>query len=273
MILHRGQIMQHIISLLTDFGLTDSYVSEMKATILAICPTAVIVDITHLVDKFDVRAGAFLLAEAAPSFPKGTIHLAIIDPGVGSERRPILIETRRSLFIGPDNGLLMPAAINEGLLHVYQLTNTAMMRGQISSTFHGRDIFAPVAAHLASGASLVECGPEITDYSKSRCAQPVRKGSGVTVEVIHIDSFGNVISNLSTNDALKPEFRHGKKISLLVGRHRISAIFVKTYSDLKPNQLGALIGSHGFLELACRESSAAKRIRARKGSLVRVYGV
>jgi len=264
--------MRSVISLLTDFGQADSFVAEMKAIILSLCPDAQIIDITHLVDKFDVRMGAFLLAGAAPYFPRGTVHIAVVDPGVGSTRRPITIQTKRSLFVGPDNGLMMPAAAKEGVLHVYELTNRSMIRDEISSTFHGRDVFAPAAAHLASGTSPTECGLEITDYVKPGYAQPTLDGTTATVEVFHIDSFGNVITNLPEGDLSKLSLRPGEKISLSVAGRRIAARFVKTYSDLNRGEVGILGGSHGYLEVVCRETSAANRIRARRGSVVRVYG-
>ena len=134
-----------LISLLTDFGLLDSFVGEMKGVILSICPDARIVDITHQVEKFDVRMGAFLLAGAASYFPAGTVHVAVVDPGVGSKRRPIVVETARAVYVGPDNGLLVPAAQREGIHHVYELTTRSFMREKVSATFHGRDVFAPAA--------------------------------------------------------------------------------------------------------------------------------
>jgi len=138
-----------IVTLLTDFGLKDPYVAEMKAVILSICPEAWIVDVSHMVKKFDVRMGAFILAQAAPYFPAGTVHVAVVDPGVGTERRPIIVEAKRSFYVGPDNGVLMLSAKREGILHIYEIKNRKYMLQKISRTFHGRDVFSPVAAHLA----------------------------------------------------------------------------------------------------------------------------
>jgi len=264
--------MQPIVTLLTDFGLMDPFVAEMKGVILSVCPDANIIDISHLVEKFDVRKGAFLLAAANPYFPRGTVHVAVVDPGVGSERRAIVIETNKSLLVGPDNGLMIPAATIDGILHVYRLTNRSLMRNEISSTFHGRDVFAPAAAHLACGTAPRECGAEIKDYVKPEFTQITLKGRTVTCEVFHIDSFGNVITNLSQVELSKLNLKLGAKIPLAVGGRRVSARLVQTYSDLNRGEIGILTGSHGFLELACREGSAAKRIRVRRGSVVRVYG-
>lgn len=151
-----------IVTLTSDFGLKDPYAAEMKAAILSICPSAVTVDVTHLVDKFNVRAGAFMLASAAPYFPAGTIHVAVVDPGVGTQRRPIMIETEHSFFVGPDNGLLILAAEAQGIKRMWHIESRRFMLPHVSSTFHGRDIFAPAAAYLANGdaqRSLVPKSP------------------------------------------------------------------------------------------------------------------
>ena len=152
-----------MITLTSDFGLKDPYVAEMKGVILTINPNATIVDITHGVEKFNIRMGAFMLASAAPYFPKGTVHLAVVDPGVGTERRAILVQTKQGFFVGPDNGVLMLAAQNQGIEHTYELTNPKFMLPQVSSTFHGRDIFAPAAAYLDISVKPSEFGPEIND--------------------------------------------------------------------------------------------------------------
>lgn len=262
-----------LLSLLTDFGLMDPFVAEMKAVILSICPEAGIIDITHQVEKFDVRMGSFLLASAEPYFPSGTVHVAVVDPGVGGERRPIVVHTKSSLFVGPDNGLLIAAAQLGGILQVYELTNRSMMRDVVSATFHGRDVFAPAAAHLACGFSPKDCGPEIRDYVKSAFAEPTFDGTMANCDAFYIDGFGNIVTNLSRPQLSKLDLKFGQTLSLSVGRRRFSARFVRTYSDLSPNEVGVLVGSHGFLEVACRERSAAKRLRVRRGSALRVGGV
>ena len=139
---------QPLVSLLTDFGLVDPFVAEMKVAILSICPRARIVDVSHGVAEFDIKMGAFLLAEAVRSFPPGTVHVAVVDPGVGSSRRGIVVKTKRSTYVGPDNGLLIPSATMEGIVDVFEISNRSMMRCEVSSTFHGRDVFAPVGPVL-----------------------------------------------------------------------------------------------------------------------------
>jgi len=146
--------LSRIITLTSDFGLKDSYGAEMKAAILGIRPDAVIVDVTHLVDKFNVRSGAFALASAAPHFPDGTVHVAVVDPTVGTQRRPIAIETKRGFFVGPDNGLLVLAAEAQSIMRIHEIDSRRFMLPHVSSTFHGRDIFAPAAAHLANGVAI-----------------------------------------------------------------------------------------------------------------------
>lgn len=261
-----------LLTLLTDFGLMDPFAAEMKAVIYSICPDAHIIDITHLVEKFDIRMGSFILAGSVPYFPSGTVHVAVVDPGVGSERRAITIETERSILVGPDNGVLIPAAQREGLLHVYELKNTSLMRQDVSATFHGRDIFAPTAAHLACGTPCTECGPEISDFIKPSFTEPKFNRSGAVCEVLHVDRFGNVVSNISHTQLSKLGLRQGDEVSLNLKRKHFKARFVRTYADLRGNELGVLVGSHGFLEVAMKEKSAAKRVRVKSGYVLRVTG-
>ena len=157
-----------LFTLTTDFGLRDPYVAEMKAVILGLCKTAQIVDITHAVEKFSIRSGAYMLASAAPYFPKDTINIAVVDPGVGSERRSIIVETKKGFFVGPDNGLLVLAAQMQGIKRVFEITNKKLMLRKVSFTFHGRDVFAPAAAYLANGVPLEEFGAEVADIVKPR---------------------------------------------------------------------------------------------------------
>ncbi len=262
-----------LVSLLTDFGLMDPFVAEMKAAILSICSDARIIDVSHQVEKYDVKMGSFLLASAGPYFPKGTVHVAVVDPGVGGDRRPIAVQTKRNIFVGPDNGLLIPAAQHEDILHIYEITNHSLMRGEVSATFHGRDVFAPAAAHFACGTSPKEAGPEIIDFVGPPYAEPTIEGGIANCEVFHIDGFGNIVTNLSNEWFAKLDLKLGNRVRCFIGRKRVFARFVQTYSDLRGNEFGVLIGSHGFLELACREASAARKLRVKRGRVVRVDGV
>jgi S-adenosylmethionine hydrolase len=257
-----------MITLTTDFGLKDPYVAEMKGVILSLNPNAVIIDITHEVAKFDVREAAFTLASAARYFPLGTVHLAVVDPGVGTARRGIVVETRRGFFVGPDNGSLMLAAQQQGIKHVCELTNPKFRRTEVSCTFHGRDIFAPAAAHLDLGVKSLEFGPEVTDPKTPAFASVTQKEGVWTGEVLHVDGFGNLITNLQPKQT-----SHTQTIILKLADINLKLPFVKTYGDAKPQTAIALIGSHGFLEIALNQGSAAEKFRAKLGSRVEVSTV
>jgi S-adenosylmethionine hydrolase len=258
------------ITLLTDFGLKDSYVAQMKAVILSICPKATVVDISHQVERHNLRMGAFILASAAPYFPNGTIHVAVVDPGVGGKRRPIMIETNRSFYVGPDNGLLLLAAKSDGIREVYHIVEKRFMAEQISTTFHGRDIFAPVAAHLANGVEPSRIGIAITDYVLPDYSQAKIEGRAVDCEVVHIDRFGNVVTNLHSKDLGKTVMRYGASFKLKHEGKLVGLKLCRTYSDVEVGTLLALIGSHGFLEIAVNQGSAAKRLEVAQGSKLKL---
>jgi S-adenosylmethionine hydrolase len=254
-----------MITLTSDFGLKDPYVAEMKGVILTINPQATIIDVTHCVEKFDIRVGAFVLASAAPYFPKDTIHLAVIDPDVGTERRAILIQTKRSFFVGPDNGVLMLAAQNQGIEHLYEISNPKFMLPKVSNTFHGRDVFAPAAAHLNKGIKPSEFGPEITEAATPKFASVERRNSSLIGEVWHIDDFGNIITNISQKDMPQNRVVNVKLPGVL---QNIS--FGKTYAQAKSHEPLALIGSHGFLEIALNQGNAAEKFHAKAGDKIEV---
>jgi S-adenosylmethionine hydrolase len=259
-----------LITLLTDFGIQDPYVAEMKAVILSICPNANLVDITHQIGKFNIRMGAFTLAVATPYFPPRTIHLAVVDPGVGSSRRPIAVETNRSLYVGPDNGLLIPAATIEEIRHVYELTNQSLMRHPISSTFHGRDIFSPIAANLALGLQPREVGREIMNYAKLSFTEARYEHREFVCEVLHIDEFGNIITNINQKELNKLEGL--ARVIVRIDGKRFPARIVRTFSELRKGELGILVGSHGFLEIVSLEANAATKLRVKIDDALRVCG-
>ena len=254
-----------MITLTSDFGLKDPYVAEMKGVILTINPQATIIDVTHCVEKFDILMGAFMLASAAPYFPKDTIHLAVIDPDVGTERRAILIQTKRSFFVGPDNGVLMLAAQNQGIEHLYEISNPKFMLPNVSSTFHGRDVFAPAAAFLDKGINPSEFGPEITEAATPKFASVERRNSSFIGEVWHIDDFGNIITNISQKDLPKNRVVNVKLSGVL-----LNISFGKTYAQAKPHEPLALIGSHSFLEIALNQGNAAEKFQAKVGDKIEV---
>ncbi len=262
--------MTQIITLLSDFGLRDHYVSEMKAVILTICPQARIVDISHLVGKFNMRMGAFLLASAARYFPKDTIHVAVVDPGVGTKRRPLLVKTKESFFIGPDNGLLILAAQRNRIQSVYEITNTELMLPSVSRTFHGRDVFAPAAAHLANGISSDIFGGRISDYFVPRFAKAELGAEGLRGEVLHVDDFGNVITNITWADLQMVGAKSPKMISLRSNKKIHRMLFVQAYGDVSDKSTLALIGSHGFLEFAVNQGNASTTLKTKVGDAVTV---
>ena len=254
-----------MITLTSDFGLNDPYVAEMKGVILTINPNANIIDITHGVEKFNIRIGAFLLASAARYFPKGTVHVAVVDPGVGTERRAILLQTPQGFFVGPDNGVLILAAQNQGIEHIYQITTPKFMLSKVSSTFHGRDVFAPVAAHLDMGVEPFEFGPEINDVVTPEFVRVKKRNDAFIGEVLHVDGFGNIITNIN-----QKEISEAKTVKIEMQNLTLNLQLCKTYAQAKPQQPIALIGSHGFLEIALNQASAAEKYGAKVGNKIEI---
>jgi S-adenosylmethionine hydrolase len=259
---------KRVITLLSDFGIKDPYVAEMKAVILSICQEATIVDISHDIKKFDIRMGAFILAQASPYFPEGTVHVAVVDPGVGTERRPIIIETKRGFYVGPDNGLLIPAARNDGIRCIYEIANPKYQLKTITKTFHGRDIFSPAAAYLASGISPSDFGPEVHDPITPSFAETVINGEKIRGEVVQIDDFGNVITNIGLKDLNKARIKEGMPIILRLKSEELRLKFCSTYGDAPKHAPLVLIGSSGLLEIAVNQGNAAKSFKIEIGDEV-----
>ena len=259
-----------IITLTTDFGLKDPYMAEMKALILCISPDATIIDISHEIEKFNIKMGAYVLASASTYFPKGTIHVAVVDPGVGTKRRPIVAETKHSLLVGPDNGLLMLAAEREGIKHVYAIINANFMLEKVSKTFHGRNVFAPVAAYLGKGHSPAEMSSEINDYVVPDFATPKVEAKALTGQVLHVDDFGNIITNVSAKDLDKVRVKEGSFLHVKLNRKTLRLQYCSAYGEVKVNELLSIIGGHDFLEISVNQGNAAKKLRVKSGMSVRV---
>ena len=243
--------MKTIVTLLTDFGTVDGFVGAMKGVILERCPDTSVVDITHDIAPQDVGAGARALAEAAPHFPPGTIHLAVVDPGVGSLRHPLLLASEGQLLIGPDNGLLSLAAPHgEGWI----LNRPELFRSTVSRTFHGRDVFASVAGHLAAGLPPQSCGEPVGQWVQLEQPLPSVERDRLVGAVLHVDRFGNLITNLDSahlGDAQGWEVRLADRdIGPIRG----------TFSEVAPGQWVAYIGSSGALEIAIRDGDAASAL-------------
>ena len=252
-----------IITLLTDFGLQDGYVASMKGVILAICPDAKLVDISHLIAPRDIRSGAFVLYTSYGFFPQGTIHLAVIDPGVGTERGAVAIRTTSCFFVGPDNGLFSFVLKEPGRV-ARRLENRQFWKCQLSNTFHGRDLFAPVAAHMARGAHFDALGPSC-DPVFAQWGEPIVGKGAVEGEVIHIDHFGNAIINVLRETLEKQG--PAEKWTIRAGKTAIDSIQA-TYGRVAAGKELALTGSSGFIEIAINHGNAASELGLRPGTRV-----
>jgi S-adenosylmethionine hydrolase len=244
-----------VITLTTDFG--DLYPAAMKAVILGINPGAQIVDITHCISQAGIREGAFALYSLVPYFPAKTVHVGVVDPGVGTARRALAVKAgsagNEQFFVGPDNGLLIPAARRLGGMEVYEITNLDLiLHSGVSATFHGRDIFAPVGAHLSMGVPVGEVGPKTGDFLDLDFGNFGIDGRFVFGEVLFSDSFGNVVTNVP-EDLILELCDYGSLFEVN-GRQ---VPFMQTYGMAGKGEPLALIGSHGFLELAVNQGSAA----------------
>jgi len=243
-----------LITLTTDFGTADHFAGVMKGVILDIAPRARIVDITHEIEPYDVNQAAFVIAQAWRYFPKKTAHVIVIDPGVGSARRPILAQAGGQFFIAPDNGVLS-MIYDSGPHTVRTISNPKLMSKMISRTFHGRDVFAPAAAHLASGVAPAKFGKRIDDYVRSSTLKPRRAADGaIAGTVLKVDRFGNLITNLHIDDF--PGVRT-RPMELRIGGERIHRLAL-TFAEAAIGELFVIVGSSGYLEIAANQASAAK---------------
>ena len=257
-----------MITLLTDFGTADYFVPAVKGVILTLHPPAHIVDLTHDIAPQDVWAGAFTLGACYRTFPRGTIHLAVVDPGVGSARRPIVVAAGGHLFVGPDNGLFSYVYAREAQTRVYHATRTEFFRPQPSATFHGRDVFAPLAAWLARGVHPASFGPEIDDYARFEIPQPLIEShtNVITGEVIHVDRYGNCITNLTERewprDAVPQSFQLGGQL----GGQPVTQHGTHFAQAARKDDLFAYVGSAGYWEVALWCASAAERFGFARGT-------
>jgi S-adenosylmethionine hydrolase len=248
------------ITLITDFGTADHFVGTMKGVILGIAPRARIVDITHEIAPYAVNEGAFTIAQAWRYFPKGTIHVVVVDPGVGSARRPIFCEADGQFFIAPDNGVLS-MIFDAGRHRVRVISNQKLFLEKVSRTFHGRDVFAPAAAHLAKGLAPAKFGKLIHDPVRNLSLKPTQLSpqhwSGV---VLHVDRFGNLITNFHADLARRP-------FALRAGKKKITK-FAGTYAETAMGELFAIVGSSEYVEVAVNQGSAAKKLGLGAGAAV-----
>jgi S-adenosylmethionine hydrolase len=258
------------ICLFTDFGWDDPYVAQLKGAIVTINPNARLLDLTHSVAPYNVTEGAWLLDQCAEEFPPGTIFVAVVDPQVGTDRDPILIETtKEKYFLGPDNGLFAQVIQNEGLLRAWKLDKPEFYRaGDISRTFHGRGIFGPVAAHLAAGTEPDRLGTPMKTIEVAAAKEPLFTGGMIDTQVLHIDRFGNILLNLKAGSDLAAKLKEGDLVKISVGRDSFSAPLVNTYGEVDKGRLLLLFGSSGQLEISVNQGSAARQLKVEPGTAI-----
>ncbi len=255
-----------IVTLTTDFGTSDHFTGSMKGVILGLAPLATIVDITHEIKPFAIQEAAFTIAETYRSFPKRTVHVVVVDPGVGSARRPVLIEAAGQYFVGPDNGVFSMICVAEKY-SARHLTNAHYFQQAVSRTFHGRDIFAPVAGHLAKGVTPAKFGPKIADLLRNDWFEPQRTSRRVwTGTILKEDRFGNLISNLKMTEFDLPNRR---TFEVRIGMRRVH-LFVNTYAEAPIGEVFVIEGSGGYIEVCVNQAAASKLLGCGVGAPIEV---
>jgi S-adenosylmethionine hydrolase len=239
-----------IITLTTDFGTKDHYVGAMKGVILGINPNASVIDITHEIEKYNVTEAALKLSNFYSYFPEGTVHVVVVDPGVGGSRKPLALESNGHYFIGPDNGVFSLILRQNEAAGVFEISNPDYMLDNVSGTFHGRDIFAPASAHIALGARPQDMGSAVSDPILLDFPEPEVSGGEITGMVIYADSFGNLVTNIPSK-LIAP----GSKV--IVGRFTIDRVS-NSYADVREGEIVALVGSSGLLEISVNQGSASE---------------
>lgn len=258
-----------VLTLTTDFGLNDHFVGTVKGVILNIVPDAELVDISHSVDAFDILEGALTIAAAYSYFPSGTVHLVVVDPGVGTARRPIAVTAGQHQFVAPDNGVLSLIYSREERMRVHHVTADHYFLQPVSQTFHARDIFAPIAAHLAKGLASSTFGEEITDFVRLDVQRPEMNGNTARGTVLQVDHFGNLITNF-TPKIIPPLFQAGPPaFKITVGNHQITAMRT-AYGAAAPGEVFGILGSMGYLEIAANQASAAQLLGVGKRASVEI---
>jgi S-adenosylmethionine hydrolase len=252
-----------VVTLTTDFGLTDPFAGIMKGVIARRAPGATIIDITHGIPPQDVLAGALVLEQALPYFPAGTVHVAVVDPGVGTERRPLCIELEDGFLVGPDNGLLSLAATRSAIRRIVHCTEEGLFLSPRSATFHGRDVFGPLAGALASGTAVAALGTEVGDMERLELPAALRDGAAIRGQVIYIDHFGNLVTNV--REQMLAGLR-GVRIGIRGARLGVSP----SYAAVASGAPVAVVNSWGLLEIAVRDGSARERLGAEVGEPILV---
>ncbi|MEN2974080.1 MAG: SAM-dependent chlorinase/fluorinase [Candidatus Caldarchaeales archaeon] len=256
-----------IIALITDYGLKDTYVAQLKGVILSYRRDVIIVDVTHEVEPFNELEAAFLLLTYVKYMPPETIHLCIVDPKVGGERRPIIIKTvRGDCFIGPDTGIMAPAAESLGIMNIYEI-DQSMLPKRFSETFHGRDVFAHAAGKLSIGLSLDKIGKLISDYERIEIPKPLFREDFIESTVLHVDRFGNIITNLKYNEI---NVGFGDIVEIYMPDTVVRCPLVQYYSRVEEGSLLTTIGGSGYLEISINKGRASEKLRLRPGDRLKV---
>ncbi len=258
---------ERIITLTTDFGDESGYAGVMKGVILTVNPDCQIIDITHRVSQQDVEEAAFLLNNSFSYFPEHSIHVVVVDPGVGSERKPILVETDKYWFVGPDNGVFSFMFLMEGFKKVWGITNKSYFLPEVSSTFHGRDIFAPLAAHLSLGVSAEELGKELKGFVMLKDLEPKVEAGVIKARVVYADRFGNLISNISKD--LFNRLVADKSFNISIGGKTIQKLSL-SYADVRDGEVLALFGSSQWLEISVKNGNCQKELDIKKGAEINI---
>ncbi len=257
-----------VIVLMTDFGEQDFFVGSMKGVILKINSQAKVVDLTNALPSFNVRVADFVLSNCYRYFPKGTIFVIVVDPGVGSKRKILLVKTRDYFFLAPDNGVLTSVLKQTSFLQIFSVENSKYFLNKISSTFHGRDVFAPVAAWLSRGTPCEEFGPSISTYQTLKVALPRQSAGEIEGEIIYIDKFGNAITNIPLE--MVKNLIQEKKLILKIKEMEIPVNFYESYTQGEEGEVFLIIGSLYYLEIACNQISLAKKLNLTLGEKFKV---
>lgn len=257
------------ITFLTDFGMKSGYVAQMKGVVSSTAADVRVVDITHDITPHDIREGAFVLLTTVPYFPVGTVHIAVVDPGVGTDRKGIIITTKSQILVGPDNGLLIPAARFLGDFNIYEITNSEYMLNSVSNTFHGRDVFTPVAAHIVNGVPFEKIGSRTTEFVDMDFGQGEITDKTATGKIIYIDRFGNTITNIY-GIRLTEVLDYDKKIKIYLKGKPREIMFVKSYDFVKKGQLLTTIGSSNYLEIGINRGNAAEKLGVKTDDKVKI---
>ena len=255
-----------LLTLLTDFGLADTYVAQVKGVVLGLVPAATLVDATHAIEPGDLLGGCLALESILPHFPVGTVHLAVVDPGVGTARLPLAVAAGGWFGVGPDNGILTPLLLLPGA-QVYEIRTGRFAPDLVAPTFHGRDLFAPACAHLLAGHPLEELGPPVATPQRLALPEPRPVAGGVDGEILHIDRFGNCATSIRAADLAG---RDPAALLVTVAGQTLHGL-ARTYGEVAEGALVALIGSTGRLEIAVRNGSAASRLGVRRSTPVALH--